>query len=362
MLLRLSIPPETDEQKQLLAERRVKIHCRAGLRRAIAGSRHQGLDAEGHISIDYTESVKVAGGPTCILRKPGLQLSPISSSGRCIPKTMMSPRMAPPMIGLGLLEAIPEADDSRPRRSRTINDGDGFLAASTKSGRSSKARRCSAASAGRPASPTVRQQSADAFAGDIGISTPLVPKPAGDCTQAQAACLDAPNGNSARQDGVEVGTELFDLVVILCAESRRAARGAIRPARGCSRQGACSQARLRQVPHAVAHDGRRRGQAASQQPDDLALHRSPAARHGRGPRRQPPRRPCRWARMAHAAAVGHRPDRKPSAATRSSCTTAARAISRKRSCGTAAKPKARDGYTKLGKRDRDALIVFLKSL
>jgi CxxC motif-containing protein (DUF1111 family) len=61
--------------------------------------------------------------------------------------------------------------------------------------------------------PTIRQQSASAFAGDIGLSTPLVPKSAGDCTPAQSFCLNAPNGNSKRDGGVEVGSKVFDHVV-----------------------------------------------------------------------------------------------------------------------------------------------------
>ena len=60
---------------------------------------------------------------------------------------------------------------------------------------------------------TVRQQSAGAFAGDIGISSPLVPHASGDCTPRQAACLDAPNGNTDSHDNAEISQELLDLVV-----------------------------------------------------------------------------------------------------------------------------------------------------
>ena len=40
-------------------------------------------------------------------------------------------------------------------------------------------------------SSTLRQQSASAFSGDIGISTPLFAKGAGDCSQVQIACRKA---------------------------------------------------------------------------------------------------------------------------------------------------------------------------
>ena len=60
--------------------------------------------------------------------------------------------------------------------------------------------------------PTVSQQSADAFAGDIGISTPLTPRDAGDCTTAQPLCLGAPHGGDAASDTPEVEDKLFKLM------------------------------------------------------------------------------------------------------------------------------------------------------
>jgi CxxC motif-containing protein (DUF1111 family) len=60
--------------------------------------------------------------------------------------------------------------------------------------------------------PTVREQSAAAFAGDIGISTPLFPDNWGDCTEAQADCRAAIHGDDAGQGGFEVDAEGLDLV------------------------------------------------------------------------------------------------------------------------------------------------------
>jgi CxxC motif-containing protein (DUF1111 family) len=43
--------------------------------------------------------------------------------------------------------------------------------------------------------PTLRQQSAAAFAADIGISTPLFEAGHGDCTAAQVDCINSPHGD-----------------------------------------------------------------------------------------------------------------------------------------------------------------------
>jgi CxxC motif-containing protein (DUF1111 family) len=58
----------------------------------------------------------------------------------------------------------------------------------------------------------VRQQSAEAFALDIGISTPEVPLPDGDCTPAQTACLERPNGVQKRLGDAEAPPPVMDLV------------------------------------------------------------------------------------------------------------------------------------------------------
>ena len=77
-------------------------------------------------------------------------------------------------------------------------DGDGL------SGKASIVRDCSTGdlTLGRfgwkASDAIVRQQSADAFADDIGISTPEVPKHWGDCTAAEAACLAMPIGVQKR--------------------------------------------------------------------------------------------------------------------------------------------------------------------
>jgi len=85
--------------------------------------------------------------------------------------------VAPSVSGMGLLEAIPAArlealadpDDS---------DGDGI-----------SGKRGTGRFGWRARFETVRAQTAQAFALDMGLSTTYYPAPAGDCTAAQPACL-----------------------------------------------------------------------------------------------------------------------------------------------------------------------------
>jgi CxxC motif-containing protein (DUF1111 family) len=57
------------------------------------------------------------------------------------------------------------------------------------------------------------RQSAEAAALDLGLSSPLVPHAAGDCTALQAECRARPTGRSAISEGEEVSSEVIRLIV-----------------------------------------------------------------------------------------------------------------------------------------------------
>ena len=107
------------------------------------------------------------------------------------PEAMVSPRIAPSAFGVGLLEAIAEADILA-QADPDDADGDGI------SGRPNlvwDARRQQTALGrfGWKANvPTVEQQVAGAFRGDIGITSPLFPSE--NCPAAQTDCQSAPHG------------------------------------------------------------------------------------------------------------------------------------------------------------------------
>ncbi len=99
--------------------------------------------------------------------------------------TIVSPRVAPQMIGLGLVEAIDEAD-ILVNEDPLDADGDGI------SGRANHVYSVveNKAVLGRfgwkAGKPSLLEQNASAFNGDIGITSPLFPYE--DCTDAQADC------------------------------------------------------------------------------------------------------------------------------------------------------------------------------
>ena len=152
-----------------------------------------GVPPEGRIGIHYEEVPgEYPDGTSYTLLDPTyVILDP--AFGPVDPEVMISPRIAPAVFGMGLLEAIPEErilaladpDDA---------DGDGI------SGRPNMVldMRTGETVLGRfgwkANQPTVLQQTAGAFHGDIGITSTLFPEE--NCPRAQAACREAPNGGS----------------------------------------------------------------------------------------------------------------------------------------------------------------------
>ncbi|MBM7067087.1 di-heme oxidoredictase family protein [Actibacterium sp. 188UL27-1] len=209
MFLRISIPGTAADANTL-----IKGYL-ATLPDPNYGRQLQDFSVAGHPSeyrlrITYEETeILLSGGETARLRQPTYAATDLGY-GPLHPDAMLSPRVAPQMIGLGLLEAIPAADIIA---AADPDDAD-------RDGISGRHNIVWSAEYDKPmlgrfglkaGSPTVREQSAGAFAGDIGISTPLFPAAWGECMPNQGACREAPHGDQDDR-GFEVDAAGLDLV------------------------------------------------------------------------------------------------------------------------------------------------------
>jgi CxxC motif-containing protein (DUF1111 family) len=164
------------------------------------------VPAEGTPRVAYTEVPGAyADGEEYSLLVPEYGIEDLAY-GPLHPALAISPRVAPAMIGLGLLEAIPEA---RLAELADPEDADG-------DGISGRMNRVWDAALGETAigrfgwkaeQPTVRQQSAGAFLGDMGLTTELFGEQ--DCTSAEAECSAATSGGAP-----EVSAELLERVAL----------------------------------------------------------------------------------------------------------------------------------------------------
>jgi len=212
MFLRLSIPPQNQEQQQLIVQHKQTVIPEPTYGGQLQDFSIQGHPAEGKMKITYTEQkIALADGELITLRKPDYSINRLAY-GHLHPDTLMSPRVAPQMIGLGLLEAIHE-DNVLSYADPDDRDGDGI------SGKPNRvwSQEFNKVMLGRfgwkAGSPSVNEQSQAAFAGDMGISVPLFPNGAGECTDKQKDCQQTPNGNSPQYENLESGLKMTDLTV-----------------------------------------------------------------------------------------------------------------------------------------------------
>ena len=211
LFLRLSVPPQNDADRRALADKavlRIPEPTYGGQFQAFAVP---GLAAEGGFDIALEDiEVPLNGGEVVVLQKPAYKIRDLGF-GAMHPDTLISPRVAPPMIGLGLLQAIHPGDLEALADPDDL-DGDGV------SGKISRVRDPATGelAVGRfgwkASNPTIRAQTAGAFAGDIGISSPELPDNYGDCTEAQTACRSLPHGEQTRLGVSEAPHPVMDLV------------------------------------------------------------------------------------------------------------------------------------------------------
>ncbi len=161
------------------------------------------------LSYDYYE-IQLADKETVELRKPLIEISDLAY-GPLEKDTMKSLRVAPPMIGLGLLESVPSnsiislADPSD-------KNSDGI------SGRvqivwSKEFKKPLIGRFGwKGGASSMLEQVAVAANKDIGLSNRLFPYPSGDCTKDQLECINSPDGNTDFHDNYEVSNDALNLI------------------------------------------------------------------------------------------------------------------------------------------------------
>lgn len=164
----------------------------------IQGLALPGIAAEADVRIEYEEvSGTFDDGERFSLRRPRYRLEQWGY-GAASPGLLVSARVAPAVIGLGLLEGIPEREllaleDPSDRDQNGISGRTNRVPDRTRNGALTLGR-----FGWKAEQPSVLQQSAGAFAGDMGITSSLFPEE--NHTTAEAAAHASPSGGSPEID------------------------------------------------------------------------------------------------------------------------------------------------------------------
>ena len=169
-----------------------------------------GVKAEAIVTINKdSNKVVLSDGTVIKLSQPEYSLSELAY-GQLDEHTVASPRLAPSMIGLGLLQAIDAEFILAYADPEDLNeDGISGRANWQDSDENTK-------NLGRfghkAASASIKNQTANAFSTDMGLSSSIFSDPNGDCTEQQTLCSTLANGVQKHLSNYEVSDEILDWV------------------------------------------------------------------------------------------------------------------------------------------------------
>jgi CxxC motif-containing protein (DUF1111 family) len=202
MLVRLSIPAGPADAGILERQGSVPEPVYGGQLQDMA---IPGTAPEGKLRLDYDyRQLQFSDGTAIELRQPRLQINQLGY-GPLHPATQFSARVAPPMIGLGLLEAISEASVLANADPEDRN-GDGISGRANRVWDDQQGKTVLGRFGWKAGQPHLNQQNAHAFAGDMGLTTTLLPSD--DCSPSQTDCRVALNGGTP-----EVSEHILALVL-----------------------------------------------------------------------------------------------------------------------------------------------------
>ena len=219
LLIRLAMPATTDEQREQLRNSLIEkvVHPMYGGQLQDRGI--QGVPAEARIKIQWTDKpVTFADGHVETLRAPTFHLTN-PGYGAFDNELMVSPRIALPMIGLGLLDQIPDADIKKQavnnnKKADKADNGGNLIRGKFNLAMDPQTGKVGLGRFGWKAGQTkLLTQNQSAFNEDMGLTSSI--RPHESCMPTQTACLKATTGADEQGDGkpaVEVSDEVAKFV------------------------------------------------------------------------------------------------------------------------------------------------------
>lgn len=168
----------------------------------------QKVRPEGRVVITHSEiKGRFADGTPYVLKKPHYAFTDLGY-GPMAKDVLVSPRVAPQIIGVGLLEAISEADILANAQAQAAAGGP-IKGVPNRVWDAPSGKMMLGRFGWKANVATIAHQTAGAFNGDIGITSSVFPDEA--CTAAQKDCLAAPRGGQGKAPEIDDKT-LGDVV------------------------------------------------------------------------------------------------------------------------------------------------------
>lgn len=201
-----------------------------------------GVPGEGRAEVRYTEhAIQLKGGEQVMLRKPDITFVDLAY-GDFPPDILTSPRVAPPLYGLGLLQAVPEADivaladAPKPKgikgKVNRVWDAEQQKTVLGRFGWKANV-------------PSLRQQIAGAYVGDMGITSPLFPDE--NCTAKQEACRHSPSAGNPELSKAQLDASEFYHFALAAPRQRNTGDKQVKRGSVLFKQAQCSACHVPQL-------------------------------------------------------------------------------------------------------------------
>ncbi len=183
--------------------------------RAVAG-----LPPKGRISVSYEEvGGRFADGENYRLTRPRFAVAE-TAYGPFPADLETSPRLPPPVIGLGLVEALSE-DDLLARADPEDADGDGISGRANYVIDPEDGQRKIGRFGWKAGAASLRQQTAGALSSDMGVTSPVFPHP--NCPAAEPLCRAQPQGGRPEIAEADLRSLVFYMQLLSPAGRRETA-------------------------------------------------------------------------------------------------------------------------------------------
>ena len=229
ILIRTSKSDLTEQQKKQIGSSLLPSIGDSVVGNQIQHLSNPNIKAEALLSVRYEElEVSFDDGFTVSLRKPfwSIQSGYLDEGLDFDSDTVFSARIAPPMIGLGLLSLISE-DDILKQQDVDDANGDGISGKVNYVWSIEKDSIELGRFGWKAGQPSIKEQTAGAFLGDMGLTSMLLPNE--NCMPHQADCINADNGNGDQNEqyDYEVSDRVLDIVTFYASHLAVPARRAV---------------------------------------------------------------------------------------------------------------------------------------
>lgn len=196
----------------------------------------EGVEPEGRVVIERTPvRGRYADGAEWTLQQPTYGFADLRFGG-LDPATAVSPRLAQPIIGMGLLEAVPE-EAILARADPDDRDGDGISGRPNRLDAGDGEQRLGRFG-WKANQPDLLAQTVAALSAEQGITSSH--HPADNCAAAQRDCRAAPNGGEPEIEDADVGALVLFQRVLAVPPRRNVDDPAVRRGGGLFRKAGCA--------------------------------------------------------------------------------------------------------------------------